>query len=193
MWYGADKRASEIVVTRSNDTHSVTTMFGKFAITKSRHGLGCFARCDFDKCVPLGVYPGVVTNEKKLTQKLSQMDESSQVRVQKYLVHLRDRLYLDPTDKYSGAIHKTFEHNPVLYINEPDADQVINCVQVNNHDLKRIEIWSLTKIKSNDELLISYGKSYYRDYHTQHLQDNAQGWHYKNGTLIQNHEQYKLY
>lgn len=137
-----------------------------------KKGRGCFTVTAIPKKTFVGVYPGIICNEKQLSMKLGGMSFDAQERVQQYLVQSRihsttkSNCYIDPTNTTTGHIHASFADNPILYINEPSVGEITNVYHIWNYDTDRLEIWTSRDIPQSAELLVSYGTSYMRQYET---------------------------
>lgn len=162
------------------------TETGCFEIRPSKHGKGCFTLQDLPTNTVVGVYPGRIINEKQLGVKLSQLTMLQQKGTTDYLVqsklHSTDKskCYLDPTTQ--GHIDPSWADNPVLYCNEPDIGQTVNLQHVWNYDNDRLELWTCRPVKKDEELLVSYGPSYHRNY--QVGQVSGSEWVLKEGKLL---------
>lgn len=175
----------------SKDQWTVQCLNHVLTVKPSRHGLGTFTNQPILNQQMINIYPGFIVSEKSLVDKLHHLQPEKQIQVQRYLCQYMleeaknpDSViikYLDPTNK-QGNIEQTWKHNPALYINEPDKDQTPNLIGVWNYDTLRLEHWSCRDIQSGEELLISYGQSYGRDYeHSSSLYSTA--YTYKDGKL----------
>jgi len=184
-WYGVAPWQYRLVEKKGAEQR-IASLAGNFIVKPSCHGKGCFTAQFLPAKTLVGIYPGVITNERQLGIKLAQMPFEQQQKVFQYLVHSRlhstekSKCYLDPTNK-QGSIDESFALNYVLYINEPSKGQTINVQHVWNYDNDRLEIWTLRDIQQGEELLITYGASYCRDYSV--ATRNAQTCVFRDGTL----------
>lgn len=154
-------------------------------VKPATHGLGCFVQTMIEAPQTLlGVYPGHIITEEQLQRKLSLLNDTQRKSVQRYLcqslLHSEDQVkrYLDPTDTL-GNIESSWQKNPALYCNEPDTGQKPTACCVWNYTSQRLEQWSLQPLQKGQEILISYGHSYARDYDA--VTDAV--YVYKNGVL----------
>lgn len=183
-WYG--NQQWECKKTIIPQGFKCNTPSGEFVIKASRHDKGCYSVGPISKTMLIGVYPGFIINERNLLQKMGTLPFETQKFVSRYLVQSKlhstekSKCYLDPTNKY-GVIDPSFECNPVLYINEPDSDQSSNVHSVWNYDNDRLELWSTKDIKEGNELFVSYGPSYNRDYSASNI--NSSEYIFLNGVL----------
>lgn len=170
---------------------TVETPAGVYRIGPCSHGKGCFAGQNLPQFALVGVYPGIIINERQLSVKLSKLPTlQHQEQVSAYLVHSKlhstpqSKCYLDPTNDF-GTLDANWSHNPVLYINEPDVGQVANVQPVWNYDRDRLELWTSHEVKQGDQLLVNYGCSYSRNYATSTGESGHQDWHFVDGKLHQ--------
>jgi hypothetical protein len=162
------------------------TETGCFEIKQSQHGKGCFTLQSLPVNTLVGVYPGRIISEKQLSIKMSQLTIPQQKGTMDYLVqsklHSTDKskCYLDPTTQ--GHIDPSWADNPVLYCNEPDLGQTLNLQHIWNYDNDRLELWTSRPVEKNEELLVSYGRSYQRDYKVGQV--SGAEWMLKDGKLL---------
>lgn len=187
-WYGTTEWGVKVLKKNKQQTLVETESKLQLTIKPSRHGKGCFTTTELKKNTFIGVYPGIILNEKQFTMKMSRVPLQQQENVMRYVVQNRlhstadNKCYLDPTNPH-GTLDAGWRDNPVLYINEPDPDQQTNVISVWNYDTMRLEIWTLRDVAAETELLVHYGDSYNRSYSIAQGQVAA-AWIMRNGQLL---------
>lgn len=150
-----------------------TEMGHLFTVKPGDHGLTCYYSKENKDILPVnglvGVYPGIATNEKTMDRKLGAMQPHQRKKAMSYmcqsLIWSEDgtNRYLDPCNQH-GSLALQFRENPVLYCNEPGPEQKQNICGVWNYDTGRMELWAMKDLSPGEELLVSYGPSYFRNY-----------------------------
>ena len=124
---------------------------------------GVFAKADIPAGTILGSYPGRRRTSSEVLQKAQYAPETRQ-----YVFHLKDAMYLDPTDQHGRPSKQPspglpwFSIDPSMaYVNEPTTGSSVNVEFADGLD-GDVVFLAACDVRKGNELYIDYGKTYDR-------------------------------
>ena len=124
---------------------------------------GVFAKAGIPTGTILGSYPGRRRSSSQVLQKAQHAPQTKQ-----YVYHLRDTVYLDPTDQRGQPSDKPspglpwFSIDPSMaYVNEPSLGSSVSVETVDGLD-GDVVFRAVADLRKGDELYIDYGTLYDR-------------------------------
>lgn len=121
----------------------------------------------------MGVYPGFRVKKEDSLRKISRFSQKHNVEINiaarkmaAYTLSLKEKepgYVLDPTDE-EGLLAEEFIPYLAGYINEPPPQQPVKSAYVYNQPRARYEAWLVQPVAKDEEIFVSYGRHYLRDY-----------------------------